>query len=58
MTNPEYMKTTEELLQELEFFIASRAPSHIIEKAALAVDAARIRDAIDQEALDSYGKTQ
>jgi hypothetical protein len=50
-------KTLEQLQQELEFFIVSKAPAHIIEEAALAVGACRIRDAIDEEVMASFTST-
>lgn len=49
-------KTVEQLKQELEYFIVSKAPSHIIERAAQDLGAARIRDEIDQEILDALIK--
>jgi hypothetical protein len=47
-------KTVEQLEQELEFFIVSKAPQWIIEEAAVTLGAARIRDEIDQEIIDTF----
>jgi hypothetical protein len=51
-------KSLEDLLLELEYFIAINAPSHIVEKAALAVGAARIAEAIEQDIINSYKEKQ
>jgi hypothetical protein len=47
-------KTVEQLVQEVEFLIASNAPQNIIEKTAVELGAARIRDAIEQEVIDTF----
>ena len=47
-------RTVEELEQRLEFFQANNAPDWIIQEAAASLGAARIRDEIDQEVLDTF----